>query len=558
MVDGIPEWCYDWYGPYRAEDQVDPVGRATGQARVIRGGRLDARGRDDVPPRKSNPADQFTADRAGMPPAFGPPPGQEKNPSNLGEHTISFRVVQAVLPATKPDPADVPLVCMGIKQRTDPPAQRLGPDMSKPYFRKRYLLPTPPETGTDTELGKAIAVAGLHPSFRGHNHSPGLAVCPNGDVLAVFFTSWTEYEAGMSIMAVRLRLGSDQWEMPSCLFDSPDVCDNAPMLWLDGRELHAFWAFTCIAQGGFLFHWTTSQDNGATWSEIHFPAFTTAIGGHTRQPINTAIHDQAGNFYVSCDGSGGQSVLWVSPDRMKTWQDPGGRTGGRHTSFILLKDGKTILGMGGKNTDINGCMPKSISDDGGKTWTITPTPFAPLGANQRPCVIRLASGRLFFCGDFQRSRDNKKPPSIKQSGAYGAFSDDEGRTWRIKKLIGTQPHENPQWYGPPHTIGYSVARQAPNGVIHIITTMNRPCLHFEINEAWLLSDSTPPAGDEVLMANTARSVRDVQTYEEKYPGGQVRLAWQAGIGDDGRYILHGKEKGSGSRCWQAFFEFLAI
>ncbi len=34
-------------------------------------------------------------------------------------------------------------------------------------------------------------------------------------------------------------------------------------------------------------------------------------------------------------------------------------------------------------------------------------------------------------------------------------------------------------------------------MIHLITTMNQPCLHFEFNEAWILSgnEPDPDAGD---------------------------------------------------------------
>jgi formylglycine-generating enzyme required for sulfatase activity len=38
MHGNAEEWCYDWYGPYEAEPQVDPVGRVTGDFRVTRGG----------------------------------------------------------------------------------------------------------------------------------------------------------------------------------------------------------------------------------------------------------------------------------------------------------------------------------------------------------------------------------------------------------------------------------------------------------------------------------------------------------------------------------------
>ena len=38
MHGNVAEWCLDWYGPYEAGDQTDPLGRSDGDFRVIRGG----------------------------------------------------------------------------------------------------------------------------------------------------------------------------------------------------------------------------------------------------------------------------------------------------------------------------------------------------------------------------------------------------------------------------------------------------------------------------------------------------------------------------------------
>jgi len=38
MHGNVEEWCYDWYGPYKAETMVDPVGYVKGDFRVLRGG----------------------------------------------------------------------------------------------------------------------------------------------------------------------------------------------------------------------------------------------------------------------------------------------------------------------------------------------------------------------------------------------------------------------------------------------------------------------------------------------------------------------------------------
>ncbi len=529
----VAQWCLDWYGEYQARDQVDPVGPGSGMARVVRGDKLDdsrhlLRGKRESDYHRS-------ANRAGMAPAFGLPDQSSDDPSTPGRHSIGFRVVQAPMPKAKPYPADVPFVQCGVNQDTARAAREHGPDPAKPYFRKRYLLPTPPENCHR----RTIDAAGLHPAFCGHNHSPAVEVMPNGDVLLVIFTSWTEYEPEMSLMATRLRFGADEWEMPSYFIDFPDACDNCPMLWTEGEQVRLFWASTC-AVGAYPFQWITSADSGATWSEAKFPQFTTPIGPHARQPINTALRDRDGTIYVSSDAVGASSLLWSSKDGMDTWQDSGGRTGGRHTTFAILKDARTILGMGGKSSDLNGYMPKSISDDGGKTWEVSPTVFPAYGANQRPCVLRLKSGRLFFCGDFQRI-DGAAPATVTNRGAFAALSEDDGRTWRVKKLPGTQPHENLRHHGGADTIGYSVARQSPNGVIHLITTMNRPCLHFELNEAWILADERVPHDPARLMTNPATTIRGVQRYEEKYESGRPRIVWHAGIGNDGRYLLHGRE-----------------
>ncbi|MHC4720740.1 MAG: SUMF1/EgtB/PvdO family nonheme iron enzyme, partial [Planctomycetota bacterium] len=102
-----------------------------------------------------------------------------------GGHSIGFRVVQGPMPGTKPLVYDAPYAQQGVRQKKR--KVKRGPDESKPYFRKRYMLPSPPET-CDGCRGAAIDAVGMHPSFRGHNHSPTVEVCPNGDVLMIIYT----------------------------------------------------------------------------------------------------------------------------------------------------------------------------------------------------------------------------------------------------------------------------------------------------------------------------------------------------------------------------------
>ena len=159
------------------------------------------------------------------------------------------------------------------------------------------------------------------------------------------------------------------------------------------------------------FKYTKSTDSGATWSELTAPVVTGLRKAFEAQPINSAFRDASGAIYMGSDAKGGESFLWTSKDGGDTWQDTGGRTHGRHTTFVPLTDGR-ILGIGGKNTDIDGYMPKCYSSDGGRTWTgATKTPFAAMGSNQRPSLIRLASGRSISLPPVASGRTRGNAPS---------------------------------------------------------------------------------------------------------------------------------------------------
>jgi formylglycine-generating enzyme required for sulfatase activity len=587
MHSGVAEWVLDWHGLYPHDHLIDPVGPSRGVARVVRGGGLDrttpyyARSANrggiapDFPPARARQAQAELALEA----AGGPPGGdgeRKETPEgfrevhayqefvrdvlgNQGNHPIGFRVVMAPLPDTPPLPVETSFLGTAVKQTIEVAAQ--GPDGARPYFRKRRLLPIPPENTPVERLG-AIATAGFHPAILRHQHSPALEVTPSGDLVVVYYTSVEEITPDVALLAARLRHGAEEWDMPNLFLDFPDVDDHAPMLWQDGDTLRFFWGANKL-DSGFPFQWISSGDHGASWSEVRFPVFTTTVGTHSAQPITSAFRDSTGAIYVASDGEGPESVLWVSRDDARTWVDPGGRTGGRHTAFVLLQDGR-ILGMGGKSSDIEGFMPKSISADGGRTWTVSKTPFASLGSNQRPTLVRLQSGRLFFAGDLQRI-DGMQPAGITERGAYVALSEDDGETWRIKRLPGAEEHEKAERRATLQggTIGYSVARQGPNGLIHLITSMNAQALHFALNEAWIVSDdpatespSIEPGTEVVPTAPAATRVTDVREYEERHPDGTV-ARWSAGTADDGRYLLQGPEAWTypdGGKQWEAMWE----
>lgn len=519
MQAAVAEWCLDWHGRYPAAAQVDPVGVARGTTKVIRGGGLDWRPAPKNDAGRRLPAEspyyRRSANRASAAPSFASPNGG-----------VGFRVVQAPMPTTAPLPADVRFFSTAIKQQK--PDLKQGPDPSQPYYRTRELFPDLGERDM-REVGWTI---GLPPGLGKAYHNSALQVCDNGDLVAAYYNTleW-ENDIDQTIMTLRLRYGSEVWDMPEPWPDYADAADAAPVFWNQRGKLWFFFGSRWL-MGGPPFQYMTSTDNGATWSAIITPNIPGAIGGFTPQPVNSVVRTPDGTIYLAVDGEDADTALFATSDEGATWRDTGGRTAARHTTFVLGRDG-AILGFGGKSADIDGFMPKSITRDGGKTYDVSKLPFQYLMGGQRPSVIRLASGRLFFVADTYPSR-----PFPRRPGAFVALSDDDGETWIKRDLPGTS------------TVGYVTATQAPNGVIHLVTSKTRPApLHIELNESWILHGGRESSADVTM--------GEIETQRENYSSGKRRAEWSGGIASDGNYRLHGRQTfyyENGAKQWEASYD----
>ncbi|HUW18620.1 MAG TPA: SUMF1/EgtB/PvdO family nonheme iron enzyme [Sedimentisphaerales bacterium] len=500
---GTREWVQDWHGTYPHDPVTDPTGPVNGVLKVIRG----VNGRD----RWALPANATYA------------------PWKLGEaKACGFRVVLEQEPSETGYVSPGPFCQAGIKQSTSP-AQR-GPDPDIPYFTVRFSMPIPPDN-----ISEGVAsMLGCCASTMHHNHSPGFEIMPNGDALAVWFSANTdEYGSDTRFVQARLRYGSDQWDMPELFWDMKGMNDESGLLWTEEDGPAHFFGGGRIANSNRRpFVMATSTDSGATWN-LKRPDFPVPAVDYQAQPVVNAWRQNSSTIYTVTDAENpsGTSMVWRSTDNGLTWHDMGGRTNGRHSTIVPVGSSGRLLSYGGKNTDIDGWMPWNESPDWGATWpTEGPTVFAPLGSNQRPCMIRLENGKLALCTDAQH-RDNYKPPgSTYDYGCLVAISSNNGDSWYIRNLPATLPHESDRDYG---TLGYSTIRQAPSGVLHILTTMTHPCLHYELNEDWIYSS----AGD--IPPETSGGT--VEQYSENYPGGALKATWNARTCTNGRYLLHGTE-----------------
>ncbi len=196
MHGNVEEWCGDWYGPYEPGSKTDPVGRADGDFKVTRGG---SHGTVGYYLRSANRSGTVPEDRSWL---------------------IGFRVVIGEAPAGEPLPVPESELYQRDVAQDVPTDVAKGPDPAKPYFRgpRRYVkIP-------DDSRGRL---------FSGHNHDPAIVACPNGDLLAIWYTTVTEQGREVAMAASRLRYGREEWDAASPFWDAPDRNDHAPAHWFD-------------------------------------------------------------------------------------------------------------------------------------------------------------------------------------------------------------------------------------------------------------------------------------------------------------------------------------
>jgi formylglycine-generating enzyme required for sulfatase activity len=456
MHGNVEEWCLDWYGPYPAWEQTDPVGLCDGDFRVTRGG---SHGTEPAFLRSANRSGALPEDRSWL---------------------IGFRVVQGEMPATKPLLPPAESRVGWVLPPGAPPADiALGPDPAKPYFAgSRQYVRIPP--GSDG------------PMFSQHNHDPAITQCPNGDLLAIWYSCRTEPGRELCILSSRLCRGAAEWDEAWPFWDAPDRNDHAPAVWADGKgHIFHFNGLSAAATWGSLaVILRTSDDSGATWSKARL---IMPEHGPRHQPIESVFLTREGFIVLPCDavsGGAGGTAIHVSRDGGQTWTDSGGKAAGIHAGIVQLADGR-LMALG-RGDNVDGMMPMSLSADFGKTWTYSASPFPPISGGQRLVLLRLREGPIFFASF---AKDIPIPDAAGKerpcSGLYAALSADDGQTWPVRRLITDDGPGRPcaTTDGKEFTLsatsaeprGYLSVCQAPDGVIHLISSWN----HYAFNWAWL-------------------------------------------------------------------------
>lgn len=441
MVGNVLEWCLDWHGDYDASEQTDPVGRDAGYARIARGWCFHKAEKAVTFPTKLF----RSSNRSGFLPI-------ESN------RLTGFRVVQAEMPKTKPLPEIIPLNRKDVKQSFDTPKAPPGP--AKPIY-VNYIA-----EGKNAFMPKDA----FGPIYANHNHFGAVCVCPNGDILAVWYSTVSEQGRELAQAASRLRANADKWEPASGFFDVPDVNDHAPVLMRDGNRIWHFCTQSLRSWDNAHNIARYSDDNGATWSQ---PVITVSRDDarHLSQPCSAFVTKDK-QIVVACDGDNHvDERLVVSPDHGKTWKVADGdmrATGGGkyaiHPAIAPTSDGGIVNFLRGPDP-----MPIQFSKNLGETWTQQNTPFPAIKGGQKAVALKLNSGNLLLI-----SVDN--PKKVVGGGTFAALSTDDGKTWKhVRKLAGVE--------------GYMAGAQTPQGDIFIIGSRMGS---VKFNEEWLKEGEAYP------------------------------------------------------------------
>lgn len=487
MHGNVEEWCGDWYGPYVASNENDPVGRESGLFKVTRGG---SHSTPDRYLRSSNRLAMIPSDKSLM---------------------VGFRVVQGDMPATKSlQPKSLPTGMQQVKQ-----------NLFKWEINKQAVFMNP-----ISYVHKPECNSGL-PDFA-HDHCPAITWCPNGDLLAVWFSTNDEAGREMVILGSRLRAAHSDWDAPSIFFKVPDrnmtgsslyYDRNQTLYYMNGVEAAGSWENLAMVL-------RTSKDNGQNWSK---PQMADPEHKTGNQVIAGMLATKEGYLIQPTDASPwgeGGTKIHISKDKGKTWLlassdtstpkfekgEKGSVIAGIHAGVVQLKNGNLMAfgrgnGIEGKiNAGLR--MPMSLSTDMGKTWTYHASEFPPIAGGQRLIIYRLNEGAILLVSftnhpsekdsnrigmDFTDAKGNK----FRGYGMFASVSFDEGKTWPVKKLItdGKQRFlDGGAWtgafkmnasYAEPR--GYMAVTQTPDNMIHLVSS----AIHYRFNLDWLKEPNEP-------------------------------------------------------------------
>ena len=368
MHGNVENWCYDKFGHYTGEEERDPVylksDAANGGAFVTRGGSYGVLV-DHL--RSARRLGALRADKHWL---------------------IGFRVVCAPLPENgKTSRQSFPSYTDSNVDQSTHYNLEIQPELKNaPYYLPpiRYINPQAPTEPKSHNITEPI----IYP----HNHCPAITWCSNGDLLAIWFSTYGEHDRDMIILGTRLRKGKKEWGPASFFFRVPgrNTTGSSLMTLPNGDIIHTNGIEVASSWKTLIWIKRVSHDNGYTWSEpeIMDPHQSMAQSQLFVMDLSH-LKMRSSNSVTPVPMVVEEVHSWKSIDNGNSFQDLGRDADGRlkkkplfwkgikgnwiagiHAKAVELSP-NTFLAFGRANA-IRMKMPQSYSEDGGKTWKYKP------------------------------------------------------------------------------------------------------------------------------------------------------------------------------------------
>ena len=361
----------------------------------------------------------------------------------------------------------------------------------------------------------------IFPMQEKHVHSSSIVECPNGDLLVCWFHGSGERTADdVIVQGARRFYDTDSWSPVFLMADTPDFPDCNPMLFIDRNErLRMFWIAVLAhrweksilrcrlstdyqGSGAPVWSWQDiillqpgsvfeqAIENGfkrlssfeGLWAE-YAPKYTNMILEASKDPAKrqtgwmTRTHPlvlPTGRILLPLYSDGyNVSLVAISENDGDTWRAsaPIVGLGPIQPTLVRKKDGTIVAYMRDSGGPPNRVL-RSVSTDDGETWTFAEDTAIPNPGSSLE-VIAVKSGEwVMVYNDTEDGRHS----------LAAALSEDEGKTWNIKRKIGFAP-EDQKSYAYPSLI------QTRDGLLHLTYSYREDSLqtikHAVFNIDWI-------------------------------------------------------------------------
>lgn len=361
----------------------------------------------------------------------------------------------------------------------------------------------------------------LHPK---HNHAPGIAELPDGELIVSWYRGSGERKADdVAVYGARRAVGSATWSEPFLMVDTPGFPDGNTCLMVDDRgQLLLFWPLvlantweSCVTQllvsqnptGPGAPQWTRRESlwlKPDDFSEKALRELEKAIS-ELASPVSESLQKEIASVKERLPDKLYQRLGWqprckpttlksgrivlplytdtysfsmmaISDDRGMTWKasEPLIGFGNIQPAVLERRDGTLVAYM--RENGLSGKIRVCESKDQGETWGAVyssdlPNPGSGLDA------VRLASGRwVLIHNDTIEGR----------SRLALSYSDDEGLSWKHGRYLENQPS------GSYH---YPAIIQTKDGLVHAVYSYfvedGKSMKHAQFPESWIIDTTSP-------------------------------------------------------------------